>query len=68
MLMQHELEDQMSEDELIQLLGSPLVTPRVRTVSGLPPARAPKRLLVLVDLTPLVQHQSNKIAIVDFRC
>lgn len=44
------------------------MTPRVRTVSGLPPARAPKRLVIPVDLTPLVQQQSNKIAMVDFGC
>lgn len=39
MLMQHELDDQMSEEDLIQLLGSPLVTPRVRNYSLWPTTR-----------------------------
>ena len=68
MLMQYEIDDQMNEEDLMEILGLPLATPRIRTIDGRPPVRAPRRLVEPVDLTSLALSTPNKIAIVDFGC
>lgn len=68
MLMQYEIDDQMSEEDLMEVLGKPLATPRIRTIDGRPSVRAPRRLVQHVDLTRLALSTPNRIAIVDFGC